>query len=165
MKALKVRNYEWKQIESVSQDFDYHRNEALIRSLIRGGGSTSETIFCAFVLDDLSKLSGHYKDIQEAWERLDATQHAALIQCRRLTTRQHLANAKDSLINCLERLIDDLVIDETKEEYLWCLPFDTQRSLCEKALEHYNEMGITYRGKKLEFWDWFQQYEHTEEIY
>ncbi|PSW06184.1 hypothetical protein [Photobacterium lipolyticum] len=85
-----------------------HAERIVLIGLVRRGGSTSETFSYGFVTGDMSVFKGFYKNLHEAWGRLDASQQDAVIAARKVANIGcHCAEVDSAIVP--ER--DDFVLD------------------------------------------------------
>ena len=82
--------YDWQQ-KNIEIDLNDHRTQAHLKALIRGSGSTTESIVVDFVMERTDHISS-YESIQEAWSRLDAGQQHIVAGLRSLMSRPCLCD-------------------------------------------------------------------------
>ncbi len=125
-------------------DLNDHQVKAHIKALVRGGGSTSETIVNGFVLDDPQKIvSAGFTNLEQAWQRLDDWQKEIIPHLRELacTSSVDMSNAPFSLY---QRMVFN-EFDERRDQYLekmgeeydsFDIPKDTLTLLASNAEKH-----------------------------
>lgn len=96
-------------------DFNDFRVKANLAALVRGTGSTSETIVNGFVLSDPELLAG-FGTVQEAWNRLDREQRLYVLAFRNMLNKRFLGGED----NFAHLVYSEMVLDaflEAKERY------------------------------------------------
>jgi len=129
-------NYNW-QSADVDIDLNRHSVRAHLAALIRGYGSSTESLVVDFVNGTFRFIS-QYDSVQAAWQRLDSRQQGFVEAFRSLTTQPHLdVRAPDfpqtwfrSVVAAkFRQLRDQAEIDQRVEK----LPIEAQAALAEQA--------------------------------
>lgn len=104
-------NYDW-QILDVELDLNQPRVKQHLKALLRGYGSTTETIMIDFIKETFDCIKT-YSDIEDAWNRLDKEQKKMISGFRSLLNESFLC---DSTSECFpEKWFRKIVANEYEE--------------------------------------------------
>lgn len=113
--------------------------KGILKGLVTGAVSTSEGIATGFVSGDLSCFTGHFKKINDAWDRLDGSQKSAVIELREFVGVDRYAKEIATVNNFVSLFVEWQIrkfIDKANRAYFDSLRGDFDE---EEEQRHFNK--------------------------